>query len=107
MTKRCEYHGDSLHSSLTLHSSQPTLGEVAYRKISEEVRNRKKDGLAFDTNVLGVDNCEVQACQVRKRRAYAPSQKHNTTQTVCDDEYRFKYDRLGTNVLSRLCPMRN
>jgi len=47
-------------------------GEVAYRKISEEVRNRKKDGLAFDTNVLGVDNCEVQACQLDPNNKGAP-----------------------------------
>ena len=43
-------------------------GEAVYNKLAAEVRERKKEGIIFDDNVLGIEHCDVHACQVREKR---------------------------------------
>ncbi|GMH69637.1 hypothetical protein TrVE_jg11373 [Triparma verrucosa] len=39
-------------------------GEAVYNKLAAEVRERKKEGIIFDDNVLGIEHCDVHACQL-------------------------------------------
>lgn len=40
-------------------------GEAVYNKLSHDILQRKKEGVVFDDNVLGIEHCDIHACQVR------------------------------------------
>jgi import inner membrane translocase subunit TIM44 len=43
---------------------KPWLGEAVYNRLAAEIRERKKEGVQIDTNVLGIMNSEILACEV-------------------------------------------
>lgn len=43
---------------------EPHLGEAVYKKLAAEIAARKKEGVQIDTNVLGIMNSEILACEV-------------------------------------------